>query len=202
MSNTLFYGKEVDLWAVGCIMGEITDGQPLFPGETEIDQLYVIQKVLGSLPTQLQEEFKKNPRFIGLKFPDIGKPETLERKYVGKLSKKALSLMKGLLNMDPRERFDSYEALMHPYFDEVREPEVGRLGPMKPQRSRGARSTERATKVATAQGGDRQFNFANKKTNNASFENQAFANNTPTQFMPNNMQMQNLHSLYTSQNTG
>ena len=26
MSNTLFYGKEVDLWAVGCIMGEITDG--------------------------------------------------------------------------------------------------------------------------------------------------------------------------------
>lgn len=40
------YGKPVDMWAIGCIMGEILDGQPLFPGETEIDQLFIIQKVL------------------------------------------------------------------------------------------------------------------------------------------------------------
>lgn len=33
------YGKPVDIWAIGCIMGEITDGNPLFPGESEIDQL-------------------------------------------------------------------------------------------------------------------------------------------------------------------
>lgn len=33
------YGKEVDIWAMGCIMGELLDGQPLFPGESEIDQL-------------------------------------------------------------------------------------------------------------------------------------------------------------------
>lgn len=39
------YGKGVDLWAVGCILGELTDAEPLFPGESEIDQLYVIQKV-------------------------------------------------------------------------------------------------------------------------------------------------------------
>ena len=26
MSDTLSYGKEVDIWAVGCIMGEISDG--------------------------------------------------------------------------------------------------------------------------------------------------------------------------------
>lgn len=31
------YGKEVDIWAIGCIMGELTDGDPLFPGESEID---------------------------------------------------------------------------------------------------------------------------------------------------------------------
>jgi cyclin-dependent kinase-like len=30
----------VDMWAIGCIMGELIDGQPLFPGESEIDQLY------------------------------------------------------------------------------------------------------------------------------------------------------------------
>ena len=32
-----YYGKEVDIWAAGCIMGEITDGEALFPGESEID---------------------------------------------------------------------------------------------------------------------------------------------------------------------
>jgi len=43
------YGKPVDIWAIGCIMGELTDGQPLFPGDNEIDQLYLIQKVMGPL---------------------------------------------------------------------------------------------------------------------------------------------------------
>lgn len=36
------YGPSADVWAIACIMGELTDGQPLFPGESEIDQLYVI----------------------------------------------------------------------------------------------------------------------------------------------------------------
>lgn len=31
------YGKEVDMWAIGCIMGELTDSQALFPGDNEID---------------------------------------------------------------------------------------------------------------------------------------------------------------------
>jgi len=47
------YGKEVDIWAAACIMGEITDGEALFPGESEIDQLFCIQKILGKLtPSQ------------------------------------------------------------------------------------------------------------------------------------------------------
>lgn len=32
------YGKPSDIWAVGCIMGELTDGKPLFPGKDQIDQ--------------------------------------------------------------------------------------------------------------------------------------------------------------------
>ena len=47
-----YYGKEVDIWAIGCIMGEITDGDALFPGESEIDQLFCIQKILGPLIPQ------------------------------------------------------------------------------------------------------------------------------------------------------
>jgi len=61
------YGKAVDIWAIGCIMGELSDGQPLFPGDSEIDQLYTIQKVLGPLSSEQMSLFYKNPRFTGLK---------------------------------------------------------------------------------------------------------------------------------------
>ena len=43
-------------------------------------------------------------RFVGLKFPDMSRPETLQKKYVGKLTKRALSFMKTLLLMDPAVR--------------------------------------------------------------------------------------------------
>ena len=46
------YGKEVDSWAIGCIMGELADGQPLFPGDSEMDQLFLVQKVLGALTAE------------------------------------------------------------------------------------------------------------------------------------------------------
>ena len=70
------------------------------------------------------ESFNKNPRFIGLKFPDVSKPETLEKRYTGTMSNKALSLMIGLLKMNPADRLTGEEALRHHYFDDIREPEV------------------------------------------------------------------------------
>ncbi|EAS02307.2 cyclin-dependent kinase-like Serine/Threonine kinase family protein (macronuclear) [Tetrahymena thermophila SB210] len=115
------YSFPVDNWAIACIMGELIDGQPLFPGENEIDQLYLIQKLLGPLTPDQKEMFIKNPRYVGLKFPEIPKPETIERRYLGKLSKKALTFMKGLLKMDPRERMNVQEAMAHPLFDGIRE---------------------------------------------------------------------------------
>lgn len=47
------YDPSVDLWAIGCIMGELVDGQPLFPGDSEIDQLYIVQvcRACRVLPT-------------------------------------------------------------------------------------------------------------------------------------------------------
>ena len=55
------------MWSVGCILGELSDGQPLFPGESEIDQLFTIQKVLGPLPPEQMKLFYNNPRFHGLR---------------------------------------------------------------------------------------------------------------------------------------
>lgn len=73
--------------------------------------------MLGPIPPDQKEMFLKNPRFLGIKFPDLGKPETLERRYLGKLSKKELSFMKSLLKMDPEERLTARMALSHPYFE-------------------------------------------------------------------------------------
>ena len=77
------YGNTVDIWAIGCIMGELTDGQPLFPGNGEIDQMYIIQTVMGSLTPAQIETFHNIPRFMGIKFPEFSRPEGLEAKYKG-----------------------------------------------------------------------------------------------------------------------
>lgn len=53
------YGKKVDVWAVGCIMAELTDGEPLFPGDNLIEQIDCIQKVLGNLPNDLKSQMKE-----------------------------------------------------------------------------------------------------------------------------------------------
>jgi len=145
------YGKSVDVWAIGCIMGELTDGQPLFPGESEIDQLYVIQKVMGPLTPEQTEMFLRNPRFLGLKFPDMSRPETLEKRYVGKLTKKALSFMKGLLIMDPSKRLGSQDALQHSYFDGLREEHEQQVQATLSSRSRGERSPSARSEASTQQ---------------------------------------------------
>lgn len=105
-------------------MGEMADGEALFPGDSEIDQLFQIQRILGRFPDELNEEFSRNPRYLGYKFPDLSRPETLEKRYIGRLSKKALSLMGGLLELLPENRLTAVQALAHPYFDGVRDPEI------------------------------------------------------------------------------
>jgi len=113
------YTFGVDMWAIGCIMGEISDGQPIFPGDSEIDQLYIIQRVMGPLTNEHQEMFMTNPRFAGLKFPDMSKPETLQKRYVGKLSKRALGLMRSLLVMEASDRLTAEVCLGDIYFEHL-----------------------------------------------------------------------------------
>ncbi|EEY69272.1 cyclin-dependent kinase, putative [Phytophthora infestans T30-4] len=111
------YSKSVDVWAIGCIMGELIEGQPMFPGESEIDQLYLIQKMLGPLQKRHTELFAMNPRFSGLKIPEVKAPETLTRRYCGRVSKKGISFLEGVIRLCPEDRFSSEECLKHPYFE-------------------------------------------------------------------------------------
>lgn len=116
------YGKSVDIWAIGCIMGELVEGQPLFPGESEIDQLYLIQKVLGPLHKRHMELFATNPRFSGMKIPDVKHPETLQRRFCGRLPKKAIAFLEATVQLCPEDRMTSEECLKHPYFQGLTAP--------------------------------------------------------------------------------
>jgi serine/threonine protein kinase len=41
------YTTAIDIWSMGCVMAELLLGQPLFPGESAVDQLVEIIKVLN-----------------------------------------------------------------------------------------------------------------------------------------------------------
>ena len=125
------YGPDVDYWAVGCIMGELADGNPMFPGENETDQINCIIKVLGNLPEELVNMFYKNPIYEGKELLHVNKPESLERRYMGKLGPTAIDFMKGLLQLDPKKRLNTETVFKHKYFscfmkDEQKEKEKER----------------------------------------------------------------------------
>ncbi|XP_037685910.1 cyclin-dependent kinase-like 2 isoform X1 [Choloepus didactylus] len=109
------YGKAVDVWAIGCLVTEMLMGEPLFPGDSDIDQLYHIMLCLGNLIPRHQELFYKNPVFAGVRLPEIKETEPLERRYP-KLSEVVIDLAKKCLHIDPDKRPFCAELLHHDFF--------------------------------------------------------------------------------------
>jgi len=115
-------------------MAELMLGQPLFPGESGIDQLVEIIKVLG---TPSREQIKTmNPNYMEHKFPQI-KPHPFSkvfpaingivarRTYVQQVFRprtapEAIDLVSKLLEYTPGARLSAVEAMVHPFFDELR----------------------------------------------------------------------------------
>ncbi|CAM5106685.1 unnamed protein product [Eretmochelys imbricata] len=110
------YGKAVDVWAIGCLVTEMLTGEPLFPGDSDIDQLYHIMKCLGNLTPRHQELFYKNPLFAGVRLPEIKEVEPLERRYP-KLSAAVLDLTKKCLQIDPDKRPSCADLLQCDFFN-------------------------------------------------------------------------------------
>lgn len=99
-------------------MAELMLGQPLFPGESGIDQLVEIIKVLGT-PTRDQIR-TMNPNYMEHKFPQI-KPHPFSKVF-RKASGDAIDLISRLLEYTPTQRLSAVEAMCHPFFDELRDP--------------------------------------------------------------------------------
>ncbi|CCC10755.1 hypothetical protein SMACR_04408 [Sordaria macrospora] len=91
------YTTKIDVWSTGCVMAELMLGQPLFPGESGIDQLVEI-----------------------IKFPQI-KPHPFNKVFK-KADADAIDLIARLLEYTPTERLAAVDAMVHPFFDELRDP--------------------------------------------------------------------------------
>lgn len=111
------YGPPVDIWAIGCVFAELLTGQALWPGRSDVDQLYLIRKTLGDLLPRHMQVFSTNSFFKGLTIPTPDHMEPLESRFPSSIGAQALSFMRGCFAMDPSQRLTCDELLAHPYFD-------------------------------------------------------------------------------------
>ena len=110
------YGCEVDTWAVGCVAAEMFLGEPLFQGSTNKEQFLRIVHVLGA-PQKSDLQDMSYQHEISL--PNFS-PITLKKKLGQVAEPLAIDLMSKLLAYSPKTRITPFQALTHPYFDELR----------------------------------------------------------------------------------
>jgi len=109
------YTPSIDMWAVGAILAELFTLSPLFPGETETDQLYKICTVLGTPDHSLWPEGMNLPRSSSFQFFQIPPRNLWE--LIPNASLEAIDLIKQLCSWDPRRRPTAEQALQHPFFN-------------------------------------------------------------------------------------
>lgn len=106
------------MWAVGCLMGELIDGEPMFAGDSDLDQLARIQRMQGRLTAAQEALFLRNPSNAEVEL--LGqKEDDLSLKYGDKVDPTSLDFMRGLLVIDPKSRLTAEDALRHPYFQSL-----------------------------------------------------------------------------------
>ncbi len=114
------YTKALDIWSVGCILGELLLRMPLLPGNDATHQLELIFSLIG---TPSAEEIaaipNPNSREKLLRLPKKF-PSTIDARFAS-CNPLAVDLMKQMLVFDPKKRVPVETALEHPYLEQFRE---------------------------------------------------------------------------------
>ncbi|XP_026869434.2 serine/threonine-protein kinase MAK isoform X2 [Electrophorus electricus] len=121
------YSSPIDMWAVGCIMAELYTLRPLFPGNSEVDEIFKICQVLGTVRKMDWPEGYQLAAAMNFRFPQC--VPTPLKTLIPNASNEALVLMKDLLQWDPKKRPTAVQALRYPYF------QVGQMLGPRPQTS-------------------------------------------------------------------
>ncbi|CED84529.1 cdc2 cyclin-dependent kinase [Phaffia rhodozyma] len=107
------YSTALDMWSVGCIFAEMVMRQPLFPGDSEIDEIFRIFRLLGTPDETIWPGVKSLPDYK-TSFPQWH-PQDLATVVPG-LDRNGLDLLQQTLVYDPAHRISAKRALLHPYF--------------------------------------------------------------------------------------
>ncbi|PYI11289.1 cell division control protein 2 kinase [Aspergillus sclerotiicarbonarius CBS 121057] len=107
------YSTGVDMWSCGAIFAEMCTRKPLFPGDSEIDEIFKIFRLLGTPDEAAWPGVTSFPDFKPT-FPKWKRDET--RALVPDLEEDGLDLLDALLEYDPARRLSAKQACMHPYF--------------------------------------------------------------------------------------
>lgn len=112
------YTTAIDVWSQGCVGAELLLGQPLFPGDSGVDQLVEIIKVLGT-PTR-EEISAMNSNYTEFKFPQI-KACKWRNVFRSKTPDEAMNFISQTLAYAPERRVKPLDGCAHAFFDQLRD---------------------------------------------------------------------------------
>jgi serine/threonine protein kinase len=110
------YTQKIDLWSAGCVIAELLIGKPLFPGDSGVDQLVEIIKLLGT-PTK-DEMVSMNKNYNEYKFPFV-KSNPWGKVFAG-VERAAVDFLSRLLRYSPDDRPHPIDLLSDIWFDELK----------------------------------------------------------------------------------
>jgi len=111
-----FYTESVDTWSLGCIFAEMITRRPLFPGDSEIDQLFRIFRSLGTPTEDSWPGVTRLPDFKPV-FPRW-QPQDIHQVMPAPLSDGGHDILARLLTYKPSDRLSAREALHQPYLSD------------------------------------------------------------------------------------
>ena len=124
------YSTAIDMWSLGCILAELASGLPLFPGESECEQLLCIMQVCGVPPEHILDQATRKKVFFGpANAPKIVPNQRGKKRYpatrtlsdvLGGRDSDFLNFLEskiytGCFDWDPKTRMTPEEGLAHPW---------------------------------------------------------------------------------------